>query len=1071
VSGQTIRTSGTKAEALQLQSSARGVLIPWVRGVTRVPANLCWYNGFKAIPHTETQGGKGGGVRQQSTTYTYVASMLMGLCHGPIIRIGSIWRGKAMAGGRLEGDVNAFTWPWVPSAVGSTVTLPNSPAVVGVVGVFSADGTMRIEGKDFKRVGLVFTLLNSAFAGQTLSIAALNSSTTWTSGALADFGLTLLSGELGQSVWSGFSGFSSESLAYSGLAALAGLDYDLGENANVENHNIEIVGPLAYHLGPYINDVDPALFVRELLLDARAGAGFPGEFMGTLQRWSDFCVSAGLLISPALMQQTTAADVVKTAADLTCSAISTSSGKLDIVPRADTAQTGNGRTYTPNLTPVYDLDDECYTPSGSGDSPVRYRLKSQSDRFNTWSLQFRNRAMAYAPDVADAQDAADIADRGVRANTSAVQADWICDPTAAAKAVQLMMQRSVSVLAEYDVPLPPHFSLIDLCDPLTLTDATLGMAQVPVLVIGIDEDDQGNLKLICEDYPIGAANAAAYSSPDSLGFLPNFNVAPGYVDTPAIFEGPAVDAGVTGLEVYIAARGLSANWGGCQVWTSLDGTNYRKIATINGPSRYGTLSASVTSSATSIGVSGLASGQLLSGTAGDAAQMVTLCCMRDLDGTDPEFFSHQGATLTGAGAYTLSDLVRGAYGSPSNAHDAGGMFVRIDDRVARSGQLDRSMIGQTLYVKFLSFNVYGAAMLGLADVSPYTYIITGGPANNGTVTSAGANLIPNSSFEFDSNANGAADGWTTYLAGTSGTITRTLQTGRVSGKSQRIAASGLGTTSSDRAGVYKDIAISPGALGELVLSGYLRGTTGSKARAYLNFYASGTHVGPSISSPVIMLDSSAWQRAVLDSGPVPASADTARVYFWTEARAGSTGSAYIDIDDSILTEGSSLSEWRPALNEALINTFNLVDGSATDSISTTLASDVYSLTTPASGFVARVLCLTTYTNISSQAVTLEISAFAGRQLHSNGPNPINAVSLLAYNLNSAGYVSGPGWVESHQATASTDAVWTENVTDSYVLSAGSTLQVTLTTQLSGPTPQAGTLTTTSPLIRITAIKK
>ena len=52
--GGTISTSDTKLDALKLQSSAYGGALPVVYGVMRVPGNMLWYGGFKAIANTTT---------------------------------------------------------------------------------------------------------------------------------------------------------------------------------------------------------------------------------------------------------------------------------------------------------------------------------------------------------------------------------------------------------------------------------------------------------------------------------------------------------------------------------------------------------------------------------------------------------------------------------------------------------------------------------------------------------------------------------------------------------------------------------------------------------------------------------------------------------------------------------------------------------------------------------------------------------------------------------------------------------------------------------------------------------
>lgn len=724
--GKTVRMSSTKLEALQLQSSAKGVVIPWIRGVARVATNLAWANGFKPVPHTQTQGGKGG-QKVQTTNYTYEVSMYLGLCHGPIIDTPRVWVGKEIHGSPFSGSLIATTTETyaVPASGAMSYTASQS-AWLALVSITVPSGTgtrMLVQDVDFSRSGRVITVLDNALRGVTLSITYQYATGTIAHGALVDLGMSFRVGEIGQTQWSGFSAWPSEALAYSGLAALAALDYDLGDSATPPNHMVEVVAPLAYHLGSTVPDVDPALFIRELLLDQRAGAAFPGQYLGDFKAWSDYCVSAGLLISPALTQQTSAAEVIKQAADLTCAAISTTGGKLQIIPRADAAESGNGRTYTPNLTPVYDLDDECYVPSGAGQSPVKYRLKSSATRYNVWSLEYNNRDNAYANEPVDAIDEADIEVRGRVTNPSTVSAPWICNGVAARKAVQLMMQRSVSVLTEYEVPVPVHFSLIDLVDPLTLTDSTLGYSKLPVLVIGIDEDADGSLKLLCEDYPIGAASAPAYASPSALGFQQDYNAPPGTSAGAVVFEAPYART-KTGLAIMVAVQSSgNAAWGGAQVWISLDGTNYRMQGTVYGPARTGQLTAAFNSGSSTLQVGGVTDGQLNSGSALDAANLVTLCYV---GGTTPKFLAYQTATLTGAGAYTLSSLVQGAYDSDASATSPiGAPFARVDGAVIQSDDLDPSYIGATIYIKLCSFNVYGGAVQSLADVSPITYTVTG----------------------------------------------------------------------------------------------------------------------------------------------------------------------------------------------------------------------------------------------------------------------------------------------------------------------------------------------------------
>src|SRR5262249_10358211 len=81
--------------SLQFQTSQQGGVIPLVYGTIRVSPNLIDYDDFKAVASNRQStskgggGGKGGG--QQSK---YSASVIMGLCQGPIAGIGMVWWDK-----------------------------------------------------------------------------------------------------------------------------------------------------------------------------------------------------------------------------------------------------------------------------------------------------------------------------------------------------------------------------------------------------------------------------------------------------------------------------------------------------------------------------------------------------------------------------------------------------------------------------------------------------------------------------------------------------------------------------------------------------------------------------------------------------------------------------------------------------------------------------------------------------------------------------------------------------------------------------------------------------------------
>ena len=720
--GKPISQSETRLEALQIQSSVYGAVIPLAWGVNRLAGNMLWYGDFRSIPHQETQGGKGG-TRQVSETYTYAASVMMALAHGPITDVPRAWRGKRLfAGGITPAQIVTATETYVPGSSYTVAQAANFAAhvlatMVEGVGIDAYDRPLQL-GEDFSVQDGVYTFF--AGFGRTITIVYQYISGGYSQSGLQAMGLALITGELGQAPWSGLATHGEQNIGYSGLAAVAGAGYDLGRSASVENHNFEVVGPMAYHLGASVPDVDPALMLRDLLANARAGANFPGESLDAWSAWSDFCVANGLLVSPVLSTQAKAADIVARVAELTNTMPVWSGRRLKMVPRSDAAATGNGRTYTPALTPAYALDDECYVPP-EGEPPVRLLRRRPADRHNHVRVEYNDRANQYNVAIETARDLADIEARGLRSRDIVDAKQWVASSSVARLAAQLIMQRSLHVAAEMETWLPWHYSRLEPGDLVTLADAGLGLAAVGARVLEIEEGEDGRMRIKVEEYPSGSNAAPAYPSASGSGYQHNYNVAPGNAGTPVIFEVPA-ELTSTGIGLYVAVPAGGANWGGAQVWASLDGTNYRMLGVVQGGARVGALNGAAAAGAASMAVDGLGSAQLLSGSAADAANLNTLCYV---GGASPEYLAYLTATLTGAGAYTLSGLVHGAYGTPANAHADNDAFVRVDERVLRSEDLDPSMVGKTVHIKVCSFNVYGGAQQGLAEVSATTYTVTG----------------------------------------------------------------------------------------------------------------------------------------------------------------------------------------------------------------------------------------------------------------------------------------------------------------------------------------------------------
>jgi hypothetical protein len=79
--------------SLQFQTSQASGVIPLIYGSTKVSPNLLDYDDFHATASKQAGGkGKGGGGgKGGSQQYMYSASIIFGVCQGPIAGFGTVW--------------------------------------------------------------------------------------------------------------------------------------------------------------------------------------------------------------------------------------------------------------------------------------------------------------------------------------------------------------------------------------------------------------------------------------------------------------------------------------------------------------------------------------------------------------------------------------------------------------------------------------------------------------------------------------------------------------------------------------------------------------------------------------------------------------------------------------------------------------------------------------------------------------------------------------------------------------------------------------------------------------------
>lgn len=510
----------------------------------------------------------------------------------------------------------------------------------------------------------------------------------------------------------------AQAINYSGTAYIYSPNYELTKSAQIYSHNFEVIGKMGYSSS--IPDANPSEIIRDMLTNQNYGCGFPAENLGDTSVYGVYCRAAGIFLSPVYSEQTEAQQNISELLEQTNSAAVFSQGRLKIVPYGDVKLSGNGAAYVPNLTPVYDLTDDDFIVSGAED-PLKVERKTNADAYNQIQVEYLDRANDYNIAVAEVKDQANIEQYGLRPK-DAVKMHGICDAKVANHVAQLLLQRALYVRNEYEFKLGWKYCLLEPMDLVTLTDEGLGLDKTPVRIIEIEEDEEGVLTVKAEDFPMGAATATAYPTQPSLGYSADYNKSPGNAHAPVVFEAPLQ---LTGGEpqIWLATAGGDM-WGGAEVWISTDGDSYTRIGATNKKARFGSLSAPLASGAVfdranTLNVE-ISAGQMTGGTEQDSRDLLTLCYV------DGEFLAYETAELKGVGRYTLGNLTRGAYGSTIDQHNAGSQFVRIDEALFKYA-VPANWVGRTVWVKLVSFNVFGSGVQELAEVPAYSYTIKGAP--------------------------------------------------------------------------------------------------------------------------------------------------------------------------------------------------------------------------------------------------------------------------------------------------------------------------------------------------------
>jgi hypothetical protein len=769
---------------LQLNTATSILPVRIVWGTAKVGVNIIWYANLQL--HETGSSGKGFLGSGSGQSYFYGADMILALCEGPIAGVGAIWQNNAQytlgeTGGYgsptwslFDGTQPQTTWPYLEDNYPTQAISYQATAYFGIVSAYLGSNAQlgnttvevqgvlagtAVNGIDADPAQVIDDFLTNPTYGVGFDPASINASTLFGSGGDASLqtycraqgiGISpvLETAEQASSILTRWLQLLNCAAVWSGgeLKFIPYGDQTIASGDITTTVQVTVPSPVPAPTPPTpfptVKLSSPSAWVHR----GAVTYAFTGEAL----------TYAGL--SPTGVG-TYGIDPLGTYVFYAAGDGNDIGQVVNI-----TFTYSNPSTYVPDLTPVYSLTDLDFVDEKGNKDPVQV---SRVDPFSLATIQrieCLSRDNQYAGVPIEARDQSQIELYGPRVG-STIQAHEICDEVVIAPiVVQTILQRQLYVRAHFTFKLSWEYGLLDPMDIVEITDANLGLTNYPVRIDTIEEDDKGLLTITAEELTVGVSTPVYYpSSGLSPAFVPNQNIGVYPVTVPPlIYEPPTAASGGTPV-VWVGASGGSAgvadpNWGGAYVWLSIDDVTYEQVATLTQPIVQGVLTA------------GLAAASGWDTT--DTCAVNLTESDGDLDGTsiayaqqggtlslvDGELFAYENATLTGTTAYNLTDLARGLYGTTGASHASGAGFYRIVvGQTVAAYDLPANYIGVTLYLKFQSFNIFGAGVEDLSSCSVYTYtpsgsgvtdpiaqqLLSGFPVNLGSVTATPATVFDN----------------------------------------------------------------------------------------------------------------------------------------------------------------------------------------------------------------------------------------------------------------------------------------------------------------------------------------
>lgn len=554
---------------LQIQTSSSAVPITLIWGANKTAPNVIWTGGFTAIQQSQGGGGGGGKGGGGAQGYNYFTGFIMAVCEGPIIEPGVIW---------LNNSINYFDQVGIDfAAYGSTPQTPWSylfpfgEQYLGYNGVFYF-------AAEYFALGSSPNLpqFSIEVRGQLYASAGLNANDADPALIIQDFltnaqyGVLFPAASIDATTLLSQSRSSTVTISIASPAVVTWTAHGLS-NGNGVVFSTTGALPTGLTAGTFYYVIAAATNRFEVAL-ASGGAAIKtsGSQSGTQtaafwdSSYQAYCKASFLGLSPVLANQEAANSILARWLQLTNTAAVWSGGKLKFIPYGDTPVTGNlypsgTYSFTPNVTPIYNLADDDFIHE-DGKDPLEVVRSDPYASYNWQRLQISQRynstGTGYDSTPIDAWDQNAIELYGLRM-ASDITANEICDPFVAQKSAQLILQRGLYIRNTYHFKLSFEYCLLEPMDLVTVTDTALGLNNVAIRIVSIEEDDAGILAVTAEEFPGGTATAVEYPIQSGGGTSTNQGVIPSRVNVPILYEPPATLTGGVAQVMAAVSGGIA----------------------------------------------------------------------------------------------------------------------------------------------------------------------------------------------------------------------------------------------------------------------------------------------------------------------------------------------------------------------------------------------------------------------------------------------------------------------------------------------------------------------------------